>query len=101
MKNIGLNPVNLNGAYFADGDPFSTRFTFGNLTLQPGRYCIVTNDTTGFIARYGTDATIAGQYTGSMNNDGEHITLKDIDGNIIHDFSYSDLAPWPTTPDGF
>ena len=100
LKNIGVNPINLNGAYFADGDPFSTRFTFGNLTLQPRRYCIVTNDAAGFITRYGGGANIAGQFAGSLNNDGEHITLKDIDGNIIHDFSYSDLAPWPVTPDG-
>ncbi len=100
LKNAGLNPINLNGAYFADGDPFSARFTFGNLPLQPGQYCIVTNDTAGFLARYGNGATIAGQYAGSLNNDGEHIALKDIDGNTIHDFNYSDLAPWPLTPDG-
>ena len=100
LKNIGLNPINLSGAYFADGNPFSARFTFGNLTLQPGRYCIVTNNTAAFTALYGTGATIAGQSTGSLNNDGEHITLKDIDGNPIHDFSYSDLPPWPTAADG-
>ncbi len=100
LRNIGVNPINLNGAYFAEGDPFSARFTFGNLTLQRGRYCVVTSDTAGFIARYGNGANIAGQYNGSMNNDGEHIALKDIDGNTIHDFSYSDLPPWPTSPDG-
>ena len=101
LKNIGQNPINLNRVNFADGDPFSTRFTFGNLTLLPGQYCVVTNDMAGFITRYGNGAKIAGQYTGSLSNDGERITLKDSNGNIIHDFSYSDVAPWPVTPDGF
>ncbi len=100
LKNIGLNPINLSGAYFADGNPFSSRFTFGNLTLQPGRYCVVTNNTAAFTTLYGTGATIAGQSTGSLNNDGERIELKDVDGNPIHDFNYSDLAPWPLAGDG-
>ncbi len=101
LRNIGLNPVDPTGVYFEDGNPFSSRFTFGNLILQPGHYCVVTNNTAGFIAFHGTGANIAGQYTGSLNNDGEAITLKDIAGNIIHDFSYSDISPWPATPDGF
>ena len=100
LQNISLNPINLSGAYFADGNPFSSRFTFGNLTLQPGRYCIVTNNSAAFTALYGTGATVAGQYTGSLDNDGERIELKDVDGNLIHDFNYSDLAPWPVTADG-
>ena len=43
---------------------------------------------------------IAGQYTGGLSNGGEGITLRDPDGNKIHDFTYLDIAPWPTTPDG-
>ncbi len=101
LKNIGVNPINLNGAYFPNGDPFSARFTFGNLTLPPGQYCVVTNDSAGFINRYGSGVTIAGQYTGSLNNDGERITLKDVDGNVILDFNYSSVSPWPTTANGF
>ncbi len=26
--------------------------------------------------------------------------LRDSLGNVIHDFSYDNTAPWPTTPDG-
>ena len=100
LRNVSAGPINLTGAYFEDGNPFSTRFTFGNLTLQPGQYCIVTNDTAAFQTLYGTNATIAGQSTGSLNNDGERITLRDVETNIILDFSYSDLAPWPTAADG-
>ena len=100
LRNFGASPLNLSGAYFEDGKPFSTQFTFGNLTLQPGQYCVVTNDIAEFTALYGGGITIAGQYTGSLNNDGERIVLRDALGNLIHDFSYGDLPPWPTTPDG-
>ena len=105
LKNIGGAAINLNGAYFDQGDPFSNSagtgpFTFGATTLQPGQYCVVTNDTTGFIAQYGNGTLIAGQYSGSLNNDGEHIVLRDSDGNAVHDFNYSDLAPWPIIADG-
>jgi hypothetical protein len=100
LRNFGATPVNLAGAFFEDGTPFSSPFTFGDLTLQPGQFCIVTNDMAGFSAQYGPGITIAGQYTGSLNNDGERIVLRDASGNLIHDFNYDDVAPWPLTPDG-
>jgi hypothetical protein len=105
LKNIGAAAINLAGAYFDQGKPFSDAagtgpFTFGAITLQPGQYCVVTNNTANFVAQYGSGALIAGQYSGALNNDGENITLRDSDGNPIHDFSYSDIAPWPLTADG-
>ena len=60
----------------------------------------VPNDTAAFIAKYGAGALIAGQAPGALNNGGERIVLRDADGNVIHDFTYLDTAPWPTTPDG-
>ena len=100
LQNVGAAAINLSGAYFEDGNPFSTQFTFGSLTLQPGQYCVVTNDTAGFQSLYGVNVTIAGQYNGSLNNDGERIVLRDSAGNVILDFSYDDVSPWPTAADG-
>jgi hypothetical protein len=100
LRNFGAAPVNLSGAYFEDSTPFSSQFTFGDLTLQPGQYCVVTNDIAAFNTLYGPGITIAGQYTGSLSNDGEQIILRDGSNNLIHDFTFSDLAPWPVTPDG-
>ena len=100
LQNISAAPISITGAYFENGRPFSTQFTFGNLTLQPGQYCVVTNSISSFQSLYGTSMTIAGQYTGSLNNDGEPITLRDAAGNLILDFTYSDIAPWPLAADG-
>jgi hypothetical protein len=105
LRNIGAAAINLNGAYFDQGDPISNAagngpFIFGATILQPGGYCVITNDTTAFTALYGNGAVVAGQYSGSLNNDGEHIVLRDSDGNAVHDFNYSDIAPWPVSADG-
>jgi hypothetical protein len=100
LRNMGTSAINLNGVYFEDAAPFSSRFTFGDLTLQPGQYCVVTDNTAGFIAKYGSGITIAGQYTGGISNDGEPILLKDASGNTIHDFTFDDVPPWPVAADG-
>ena len=70
LQNIGTKPINLDGAYFDAGNPWSTQFTFGDLTLQPGGYCVVTSNLTGFQSLYGTNVVVAGEATGSLNNDG-------------------------------
>jgi hypothetical protein len=101
LTNTGTTPLNLQGAYFEDGKPFD-HFVFGAITLQPGAYIVVTNDTTAFQARYGSSVQIAGQYTGALSNSGERIVLRDAAGNPIMDFTYGDnpALGWPTQPDG-
>ena len=53
-------------------------------------------------------ATFAAQYPGvvvldyfggTLDNGGERLTLKDIDGRIVCTVEYDDISPWPTTPD--
>jgi hypothetical protein len=99
LKNIGASPIDLTGAYFPNGTPFDL-FTFPNLTLESGAYCIVTNSIAGFQALYGNGAAIAGQYTGALSNAGEQIVLRDANGNTILDFFYNDDSPWPAAADG-
>ena len=43
---------------------------------------------------------IAGQFTGSLDNGGERITVVDADGTRLIDFTYDDDAPWPRQADG-
>ncbi len=39
-------------------------------------------------------------YTGSLDNDGETLTLVDATGAIIESFTYNDSGDWPAPPDG-
>ena len=100
LRNVGTGPIDLLGCRFSQGDPFD-EFVFASQILEAGGYAVVTNDTAGFRAQYGSGPLLAGQWSGgALNNAGEDVVLLDSDGNLIHEFAYSNMAPWPTTPDG-
>ena len=94
LTNIGDETINLNLVKFTNG----IDFTFPGLELAPGEYVVVVQDTSAFQAQYGMDITIAGQYTGRLNNAGEKIELVDAVGRTILEFSYKD--GWYSTTDG-
>src|SRR6478609_5420424 len=73
--------------------------------MAPGSFVVVTNVTpAAFYAAYpSTPAGIVFQWPGgSLNNSGEHVTIRDSSNNIIQDFDFDDdpLTNWPTQPDG-
>lgn len=108
LINISASPVKLAGVVFTTGISFD--FTTGNVvTVDPGASVLAVKNQGAFNARYGhaLDATIAGQYTGSLSNSGEQLILKGPDGADVdllpdgfRDFTFRDIAPWPLTPDG-
>jgi hypothetical protein len=78
-----------------------TAYTFGALTLAPGEYLVIPENTAAFRSLYGNAARLAPPWTsGGLSNAGERITLRDADGNVVHDFSYDDMPPWPVAADG-
>jgi len=106
LKNVALQPVDLSGVSFIDG----INFTFGPNNIIPagGRMIIVKNQV-AFAERYfgaldgvlfGTDSTGLSEFGGKLSNGGEQIILVDASGGIIHDFTYDDTLPWPTSSDG-
>ena len=100
LVNTGGTALDLTGVSFDGGDPFDA-FTFGAINLNPDEYGVIVSDTTAFQAEYGAGIRILGEWSGgTLSNGGEQIVLRDGGGNIIHDFSYLDLAPWPTEADG-
>ena len=101
LKNVGTAAINLAGCRFANGDPFD-EFVFPSMTLNPGAFVLVTNSAAAFTAKYGAGPVLAGEWgtASGLNNSGEQIRLLDADGNEIHNFSYSSLAPWPTSAIG-
>ncbi len=99
LTNISQNPISLNGLKFVEGIGFD--FSLGSVaSLDAGESVIVVSRAAAFVARYGDGALIAGEYTGSLANGGEQIVLRDGSDQLIHDFTYSDNAPWPTAADG-
>jgi hypothetical protein len=94
LKNIGTTTLNLNLVKFTEG----IHFTFGPNTLAAGDQVLVVEDVNAFNAKYGAGKNVAGQYTGNLANNGEHIRLEDAIGRTILDFNYVDS--WQDSTDG-
>ena len=100
LINTGGTAIELENAGFDDGRPFGA-FLFPAISLPAGSYGVVVADSAAFSAEYGGGINILGEWSGgALNDGGERIVLRDSLGNVIHDFSYDNNAPWPTTPDG-
>ena len=94
LQNTGAQPINLTGYKIAAG----VNFVFGNLTLNPGAKTVVVKNVGAFVARYGNGIPIAGQYTGSFDNNGEIIRIEDPSNVVVQEFTYSDA--WYPSTDG-
>jgi hypothetical protein len=94
LTNIGTETINLNFVRFTKG----IDFTFPSTPLAPGGHCLVVKDRAAFEAKYGPGLPVAGQYLGSLANEGERIELLDAAGRTIHNFKYDD--DWYDRTDG-
>lgn len=95
LRNVGAGPLNVTGYSLSGG----IDFTFPNLTLAAGQRVVVVKNQAAFLSRYSSGATIAGQYTGNLNNNDNRLVLQGKLKEPIHDFVYSDQ--WYPITDGF
>ena len=96
LKNVGAKSLAIGGMHFGNG----VTCTFADKTLAAGGYALVVSNKAAFQSRYGHayDSIIVGEYTGHLNNAGEHIVLDGKFGETILDFSYS--SDWYSAADG-
>ena len=84
---------------FLDGIAFD--FTGASLTsLGAGKRLVIVEDPLAFEFRYGAGLPVAGMYTGKLKDEGENLQLVDALGQVIREFTYDNLAPWPSAADG-
>jgi hypothetical protein len=101
LKNIGDEVLDITSVSFTKGIAFD--FTNSAVTvLPPGDYVLVVKDRQAFESRYGQSVSdrIAGQYTGSLANEGERLRLEDVWGGLILQLVYDRGPGWPLTADG-
>ena len=105
LKNVSAKNLILDDLQFTDG----ISFTFPvNTVLPPGEYVVVVGNETVFAGRYldssspwiSTPVTVAGEFTGSLDNGGENLTLVDASGGDLLNFAYNDSGSWPGRADG-
>jgi hypothetical protein len=94
LQNTGTADLDITGVRFTDGVGFS----FPVMVLAPGQRVLLVANPAAFAARYGSGPTIAGTFTGALENSGEHLRIEDGAGEMVLDFSYDDL--WFPPADG-
>ena len=102
LGNSRLEFAGHNGGLLAKVDVENVQATFEALApplLTPGESIVVVHNRDAFISRYGTGIRIAGEFSGSLDNAGERLTLLGPLGEPILDFSY-DPSWYPITDGG-
>lgn len=95
LTNIGPDPINLNLVKFTNGVDFMLPST----ELAPDQYVVIVRNTAAFNAQYPTfSGTIAGEYLGALDNDGDRIRFEDAVATTICDFKFKD--GWYDITDG-
>ncbi|WP_367875174.1 lamin tail domain-containing protein [Luteolibacter sp. Populi] len=87
LTNISTQAVNLRGAEFTSGIGFAFS-SWRDTVLEPGKRLVIVDSDYSFRDRYGWDEAIVGIYRGSLNNDGEQVTLANSAGTAVLDFDY-------------
>ena len=101
FQNTGPAPINLTGVSLPATTPVGA-YSFGDETLAAGEFIVLTGNPSGFRSKYGVVPRLAvtSWASGALDNAGERIVVNDASSNLVHDFTYDDIAPWPVTPDG-
>jgi hypothetical protein len=94
LQNTGAVALNLKDYEFVDG----IEFTFPDFTLAPGAFVVVAKNLSAFQERYGTSVTPIGAYSGSLDNAGDTVELRDPFGAVAQQFTYDDA--WYPSTDG-
>jgi hypothetical protein len=101
LLNVGNFTVNMDGVQIGGFAELPYTFT-GGINLAPGERLVVARNPAVFQQVYGTGVNLAPTGYGDRNfsNGGELVTFVDPLGTTVWSFTYSDVAPWPTAPDG-
>ena len=98
LTNTGSLPIDLGGLAFIAGIDFTFDSDNPYRILAPGQSVLLVSNSVAFELRYGPGSPIAGSFAGSLNNDGEQLTLVDASQATIRDFTYNDADPGRTAP---
>lgn len=96
LHNNGSSSIDLNGIYFG-GTGLVYKFPV-NSNLEAEERIILVNDEESFFQTYSN--TPFGEFSRSLSNGGQTISLLDAFGNTIDEVTYSDETPWPEEADG-
>ena len=93
--------LDLTGVKLTGGPEIDFAIPDGTM-LGPGQVLVIASDREDLLANYLllSDDQVIGNYVGNLSNGGERIKIDDVNGSTIDEFTYDDVAPWPTEADG-
>ncbi len=98
LKNVGSNALDLAGIRFTNGIEFAFTASSAITNLGPGQYLVLVSNPGAFLSRYPWVTNLAGQYTNTLNNAGEHLYLEGALKEPILDFAFD--RQWYPATDG-
>lgn len=97
LTNIGNRTIDLSGVEFTSGISFSFP---ANSLLGVGERVVLVSNAAAFSERYPA-VEIGGVFSsGNLSNGSEQVVLASLAGEVIRDFIYEDVDPWPSAGDG-
>jgi hypothetical protein len=100
LLNFGPRHIDLGGLAFTTGIEFAFDESLLGRTMASGERILLVNNLAAFEMRYGIGHPVAGEFSGSLNNDGERLIITDSNGAVVLDLTYNDADPWPASADG-
>ncbi|WP_028980111.1 lamin tail domain-containing protein [Sporocytophaga myxococcoides] len=95
LYNNGPEAINIGGYYFSDG----IDFVFPSVVIGPHQYIVICANQTYFNSFFNLSNTYQWT-TGSLNNSGEKIILRNSADMVVDQVEYSFSFPWPVQADG-
>ncbi|RPI01741.1 MAG: T9SS C-terminal target domain-containing protein [Calditrichaeota bacterium] len=93
-------PVNISLWTLADQNN-RPLYTFAeNSIVQPLDFLIVSRDISAFNKYWPAITSLIGPLLHALNNDGDHLCLRDAAGSVIDSLTFSHRDPWPRNADG-
>ena len=102
LTNISSSDIDLTNVQFSAGVDFNFSDALTGVILSAGERILLVNNFVAFTSRYPDvpESLIAGEFSGSLSNDGEAIELLAGNTTPIRSFTYNDQSPWPNSADG-
>lgn len=97
LQNSGDLTIDLSGLSFSNGIDYTFR---QGAVLAPGEFYLLVANEAAFLAAF-PDAPVRGEYSDSLSNGGEKVTLKDRENLTIVSVDYDDEGFWPISADGY
>ena len=98
LANFSTKPVNLAELKLTAGIGFDfTQLPASARSLAPGETALLVANKDAFAYRYASTpaSRLLGEYTSTLSNSGETLTLTTSLGTVISSFTYNDSASWP------